>query len=101
MIIDTVSCMLHADAPSAVYELRKSFDDRLTDLHNAALQQVAENEHGASPIVHVDYPHGALQVTAISNAGSDRFTQLVARAADEAHHERPSFTITSSCNGGI
>jgi hypothetical protein len=24
----------------------------------------------------------------------DRFTQLIARAADEAHNERPSFTIS-------
>jgi hypothetical protein len=86
--------LLHADAPSIVKALRTLFDERLLDLHAVARAEHAVQDKGASPTVHVDFPAGPLQVTAVYHAEEDRFTQLIARAADEAHYERPSFTIS-------
>ncbi len=85
---------LHADAPSVVQELRRLFDERLLELHATAQLQQPILENGTSPMVHVDFPAGALQATAIYHSVEGRFTQIIARAADEAHHERPSFTIS-------
>jgi hypothetical protein len=86
--------LLHADAPEIVRALRTLFDERLLDLHTVARSEHAVQANGNSPTVHVDFPAGPLQVTAVYHAEEDRFTQLIARAADEAHYERPSFTIS-------
>ncbi len=84
----------HTDAPEVVRDLRRLFDERLTDLYAVARGRVPHAESGASPMVHVDFPAGALQATAIYHSDVDRFTQVIARAAEEAHQERPSFTIS-------
>jgi hypothetical protein len=84
----------HAEAPAIVKRLRKLFDERMLDLYAVASVQRPVLENGTSPMVHVDFPADALQVTAVYHTVEDRFTQLIARAADEAHHERPSFTIS-------
>ncbi len=85
---------LHADAPAIVQELRRLFDERLLELHATAQMDPPDAENGTSSMVHVDFPAGALQATAIYHSVEGRFTQIIARAADEAHHERPSFTIS-------
>jgi len=89
---------LTANAPSLIHELRNAFDARLMELHAVARERAPsanpEPGHDASPRYHIDFLHGALQVTAIYDASQDRFTQLVARQASEAHHERPSFTVS-------
>lgn len=84
----------HSDAPEIVKELRRLFDERMLELHATASLQRPVLENGTSPMVHVDFPAGPLQATAIYHTVEDRFTQLIARAADEAHFERPSFTIS-------
>jgi hypothetical protein len=87
------------DATETVKELLRLFDERLLELHATASLKRQVLESGTSPIrigpmVHVDFPAGPLQATAIYHTVEDRFTQLIARAADEAHFERPSFTIS-------
>jgi len=86
------------DAPSIIRELRNTFDERILDLHAVARERSGTAGrglgHDSSAMIHMDLPHGALQVTAIYDVVQDRFTQLVARMAEEAHHERPSFTIS-------
>ena len=84
----------HPDAPDIVRELRRLFDERLVDLHRTAVAQAVRVDNGVSAMYHIDFPAGALMVTAMYDMERDRFTQLVARAAEEAHHERPSFTIS-------
>jgi|GEM_PF-1628235 len=89
---------LSADAPPLLHELRNAFDARLMELHAVAREKApSENPlqgHDTSSMYHIDFPYGTLQVTAMYDAAQDRFTQLVARHANEAHHERPSFTIS-------
>jgi len=89
---------LPSDAPSIVHQLRDAFDAKLMDLYAVARVQAPSalpaRGHDTSPMHHIDFPHGPLQVTAIYDAGQDRFTQLVARYANDAHHERPHFTIS-------
>lgn len=85
---------LHPDAPPIVHELRRLFDERSDALYRTALEQAVKQDNGASPMYHIDFPAGALHATAMFNMERSCFTQLVARAADEAHHERPSFTIS-------
>ncbi|MFZ1688019.1 MAG: hypothetical protein WAU70_11385 [Flavobacteriales bacterium] len=85
---------IHPDAPPIIHELRRLFDERSDDLYRVALDHAVQKDHGASPMYHIDFPAGALHVTAMFNFERSCFTQLVARAADEAHHERPSFTIS-------
>ncbi len=86
------------DAPPLIRELRDAFDARIMDLLAVAREQASSavplHGHDASPMHHIDFPYGVLQVTAIYDAAQDRFTQLVAREANEAHHERPGFTIS-------
>jgi hypothetical protein len=85
---------LPADAPAIVHELRKAFDQRMPELYAVARDRSTVTPNGNSPMYHVDMPFGALQVTAVYDREQDRFTQLIARAAEEAHHARPSFTIS-------
>lgn len=85
---------VHPEAPDLIKELRQLFDDRLEELHRTALEQAVKRDNGASPMYHIDVPAGPLMVTVMYDMDNDRFTQLVARAAEEAHHERPSFTIS-------
>lgn len=85
---------LHQHAPDIVRALRRTFDERLMDLHRAALDEAARGSEGVSTSCHIDFPAGALMVTAVYDTEQDRFTQLIARAADEARHQRPSFTIS-------
>jgi len=94
MLTDQNPQPVHADAPAIVKALRTLFDQRMMDLHAVARLQHPIQENGSSSTVHVDFPAGTLQVTAVYYAEEDRFTQLIARAADEAHYERPSFTIS-------
>lgn len=87
-----------ADAPAIIRELRNAFDERMLEFNAVALEKAANSRlhqgHDNSEMIHIDLPHGPLQLTAIYHAAEDRFTQLIARMADEAHHERPSFTIS-------
>lgn len=89
---------LPLDAPGLIRELRDAFDARFVDLSQVARAQAPSADprqgHDASPMHHIDFPHGALQVTAVYDAAQDCFTQLIARHAEEAHHDRPSFTIS-------
>ncbi len=85
---------LPADTPALIIELRKAFDERMEELYVVARDRSAITPNGNSPMYHVDMPHGTLQVTVMYDSEQDRFTQLVARAAEEAHHARPSFTIS-------
>jgi len=90
--------VLQSDAPMLLRELRDAFDAHFVDLIAVAREQAPSADprpgHDRSPMYHIDFPHGVLQVTAIYDAAQDRFTQLVARHADDAHQERPSFTIS-------
>jgi hypothetical protein len=98
MISNTTPHTLPEDAPELIRELRYAFDARFADLIVVAREKApsanAVPDHGGSTMYHIDFPHHQLQVTAMYDAAQDRFTQLVARYADEAHHERPSFTIS-------
>ncbi len=94
MISNTSIRRIHPDAPSIVHELRGAFDEHFMDLYKVARDQASRHEHRTSSVLHVDFPLGALHATAMYNVQLDRFTQVVARAADEAHHERPNFTIS-------
>jgi hypothetical protein len=85
---------LHHDAPPIISELRMLFDERLEELYRTAVAEAVHQDNGASPMYHIDFPAGQLMVTAMFDMERDRFTQLVARAAEEAHHQRPSFTIS-------
>lgn len=98
MISSTHPDLLQPDAPMLLRELRDAFDAHFVDLIAVAREQAPSADprpgHDRSPMYHIDFPHGVLQVTAIYDAAQDRFTQLVARHADDAHQERPSFTIS-------
>ena len=86
------------DAPDVIFELRSAFDARHAILIAVARQQSPSSNpvigHDTSSMYHIDFPHHQLQMTAMYDAAQDRFTQLVGRYADEAHHERPSLTIS-------
>ena len=98
MDTDLSSNTLSGDTPALIQELRDAFTARMKELYSVARRKApganAGPGHGASHMYHIDFPHGMLQVTAVYDAARDHFTQLVAREANEAHHERPSFTIS-------
>jgi hypothetical protein len=98
MISTNTPRSLPTDAPAIIRELRDAFDQRLTNLHAVAQEKAPTARpgqgHDGTAMYHIDFPLGVLQVTAIYDSAQDRFTQLVARMAEEAHHERPSFTIS-------
>lgn len=84
---------LHAEAPAIAQALRTLCVERLLELHGVARTEQGMHPKCDSPKVHVALPAGPLQVTAVCHAEKDHFTQPVARAADEAHSERPGVTI--------
>ncbi|HEY0976011.1 MAG TPA: hypothetical protein VGE21_00965 [Flavobacteriales bacterium] len=86
---------LSSQAPPILFELRKAFDERWTDLAREATGRLpSEPPEGHDSTTHVYFEHGGLLVTAVYNRVSEEFTQLIARAIEEEGADRPSFTIS-------
>ena len=84
---------LPATAPWLLHSLRTVFDARQSSLLEEA-KLACERDSQAR--VHVKFMHRCLEVTAIYDRITERFTQLRACDAGEGNWEEPSYCITMS-----
>jgi len=84
---------LPATAPWLLHSLRTVFDARMPRLHKEA--ERACTQAGQGPVL-VTFIHRCMEVTAVYDRESRRFTELRACDIGDKNGEQPSYCITMS-----
>ncbi len=95
MISQYTPSALPDTAPPIIHELRHAFEERMTAFWERLRGEgVAYTADGIERTSHVHFTYGTLHVVAVFSHVADRFTQLIARDADEPGLDRPSYIIS-------